>query len=195
MKLNQLADKAGARKVGKRVGRGVGSGKGKTSTRGHKGQKARSGVSIKGFEGGQMPFFRRLPKRGFYNKFGTRYEVVNLGRLQRALDEGKLDASKPVTEATLKEAGLARGRRDGVRILADGELKASLKLEVSGASKAAVQAVEKAGGSISVRVAPKSEGESAKKSPKKTKSGGKAKAEGTEGSPSKDGGADQSKDS
>ncbi len=150
MKLNEIRDNAGARKVGKRLGRGIGSGLGKTSGHGHKGQKARSGVAIKGFEGGQMPLHRRLPKRGFKNIFRRDYVEVNLGRLQQAIDAGKLDAGKPVDAAALKEAGLFKSQRDGVRLLAQGELKTKIDITVAGASKAAVAAVEKAGGSVTV---------------------------------------------
>ena len=150
MKLNQLSDNAGARRQSKRLGRGIGSGKGKTAGRGHKGAKARSGVSIKGFEGGQMPIYRRLPKRGFNNIFAKQYQVVNLGRLQSALDAGKLDAAKAIGEAELVAAGLVRKSRDGVRLLAKGELKTKIEVTVAGASKAAVAAVEKAGGSVTV---------------------------------------------
>lgn len=153
MRLNQLSDKSGARKKAKRVGRGPGSGLGKTSGRGQKGQKSRSGVSIKGFEGGQMPLHRRLPKRGFNNIFAKRFEVINLDRLQTAIDAGKLDASKPVSAVELQAAGLVRGRHDGVRLLAKGALKAKIDITVAGASKAAVTAVEDAGGKVTV-VAP-----------------------------------------
>ncbi|MEX2628918.1 MAG: 50S ribosomal protein L15 [Tistlia sp.] len=150
MKLNEIRDNPGARKVGKRLGRGIGSGLGKTSGSGHKGQKARSGVAVKGFEGGQMPLHRRLPKRGFTNIFRRDYVEVNLGRLQQAVDAGKLDAGKPVDAAALRAAGLFKSSRDGVRLLAQGELKAKLEITVSGASKAAVAAVEKAGGSVTL---------------------------------------------
>lgn len=154
MKLNELADHSGARKTRMRVGRGIGSGKGKTAGRGHKGQKSRSGVAINGFEGGQMPIHMRLPQRGFNNKFRKHYNVVNLGRLQVAVDAGKLDPKKTVDVATLKEAGVITHNRDGVRILAKGELKAALNFEVAGASKAAVEAIEKAGGKVSVLAKP-----------------------------------------
>lgn len=150
MKLNQLADKKGSRHAYKRVGRGLGSGRGKTSRRGQKGQKSRSGVSINGFEGGQMPIHRRLPKRGFKNRFRKHFQAVNVGRLQRAVDAGKLDPGKPVTIAVLMAAGVVGKAGDGVRLLADGDLKAKLTLEVTGASKAAIAAVEKAGGSVQV---------------------------------------------
>ena len=150
MELNQLKDKKGARHSHKRVGRGLGSGRGKTARRGQKGQKSRSGVSINGFEGGQMPIHRRLPKRGFKNKFRKNFQAVNTGRLQQAVDAGKLDPSKPVTIAALQAAGVAGKAGDGVRLLAHGEIKAKLSLEVAGASKAAIAAVEKAGGNVQV---------------------------------------------
>ncbi len=151
MRLNELRDNPGARKARKRVGRGIGSGLGKTSGKGQKGQKSRSGVSLLGFEGGQMPLYRRLPKRGFKNYFRKDYAVVNLGGLQKAIDAGKLDAKKPVNEESLRAAGLVKGRCDGVRLLAKGELSAKLAIEVAGASKAALEAVEKAGGSVVVK--------------------------------------------
>ncbi len=156
MKLNELRDNPGARKARKRVGRGIGSGTGKTSGKGHKGQKSRSGVSLVGFEGGQMPLYRRLPKRGFKNPFRKDFVEVNLGRLQKAIDAKKVDAKKPITEAVLKEAGVIRRRKDGVRLLAKGEIKASVTVEVAGASKAAIAAVEKAGGSVAVTASAKS---------------------------------------
>ena len=149
MKLNEVKDNPGATKKRKRVGRGVGSGTGKTSGSGHKGQKARSGVSINGFEGGQMPIHRRLPKRGFTNIFRKKYVEVNLGRLQAAIDSGRLDAGKPVDAAALVGAGVISKTRDGVRILAKGELTAKkIEIHAAGASKAAVAAVEAAGGKI-----------------------------------------------
>lgn len=148
MKLNEISDNQGARHRRKRVGRGIGSGTGKTAARGHKGQKSRSGVSLLGFEGGQMPLYRRLPKGGFTNIFRKDYRVVNVGRLQQAVDAGKLDAGKTVTEDALVEAGVIKSKRDGVRILAKGELSTKLEIEVTGASKAAVEAVEKAGGKL-----------------------------------------------
>ena len=149
MKLNAISDNPGATKNRKRVGRGIGSGTGKTSGSGHKGQKARSGVSINGFEGGQMPIHRRLPKRGFNNIFRKNYVEVNLGRLQTAIDAGKLDASKPVDIAALLGAGVISKPRDGVRILAKGELKAKkVEIHAAGASKAAIAAVEAADGKI-----------------------------------------------
>lgn len=148
MRLNELSDNAGARRKATRAGRGIGSGLGKTSGRGHKGQKSRSGVALKGFEGGQMPLNRRLPKRGFNNIHGTRPEIVNLGRLQTAVDRGRIDSQKPVTIAILQEAGLVGRARDGVRLLAKGEVSAKLAIEVTGASSAAIAAVEKVGGSV-----------------------------------------------
>ena len=150
MKLNELLDNPGAGKKRKRVGRGIGSGTGRTGGRGMKGQKSRSGVSIKGFEGGQMPIHRRLPKRGFNNIFGKNFAIVNIGRLQAAIDAGKIDAGKPIDATTLKEAGVIRRVKDGVRILGGGELSAKVSLDVAGASASAVAAVEKAGGSINV---------------------------------------------
>ena len=149
MKLNEISDNPGATKNRKRVGRGIGSGTGKTSGSGHKGQKARSGVSINGFEGGQMPIHRRLPKRGFTNIFRKQYIEVNLGRLQAAIDAGKLDAKKRVDSAALLGAGVISKARDGVRILGKGELTAKkLEIHASGASKAAIAAVEASGGKI-----------------------------------------------
>ena len=153
MKLNELRDNAGARHKSKRLGRGIGSGKGKTAGRGHKGQKSRSGVAIKGFEGGQMPLYRRLPKRGFNNIFAKRYQVINLGRLQAAIDAGKLDAGKPIGVAELIASGMVRKARDGVRLLAQGELTAKVDITVAGASAAAVTAVQGAGGTVTVTVA------------------------------------------
>ncbi|MDA4843838.1 50S ribosomal protein L15 [Hoeflea poritis] len=150
MKLNDIRDNEGATQNRKRVGRGIGSGKGKTSGRGVKGQKSRSGVAINGFEGGQMPIYRRLPKRGFVNIFKKDFNIVSLGRLQTAVDAKKLDAKKTVDAAALLEAGVIRREKDGVRILSDGELKAKLKLEVAGASKSAIEKIEKAGGSIKI---------------------------------------------
>ncbi|MBC2886840.1 50S ribosomal protein L15 [Ochrobactrum sp. CM-21-5] len=148
MKLNDLRDKPGAVKARKRVARGIGSGTGKTGGRGVKGQKSRSGVSINGFEGGQMPIYRRLPKRGFTNIFAKSFNVVSLGRIQTAIDAGKLDAKAVVNIDSLKAAGVIRRAKDGVRILSDGELKAKVAFEVAGASKSAVEKIEKAGGSI-----------------------------------------------
>ena len=151
MKLNELRAAEGSVKSRKRVGRGIGSGSGKTGGRGVKGQKSRSGVAINGFEGGQMPIYRRLPKRGFKNIFAKSFNVVSVGRLQAAVDAGKLDAKNAVTAEALVAAGVLRRAKDGVRILADGELTAKLTLEVAGASKAAIEKVEKAGGSVTVQ--------------------------------------------
>ena len=148
MKLNTIRENDGATRNSKRVGRGVGSGRGKTSGSGHKGQKARSGVSINGFEGGQMPIHRRLPKRGFNNIFRKNYVEVNLGRLQVAIDAGKLDASKPVDAAALLGAGVITKTRDGIRVLGNGVLKSKIEIHAVGASKAAVAGVEAAGGSL-----------------------------------------------
>ena len=148
MKLNEIRENDGATRNRKRVGRGIGSGRGKTSGAGHKGQKARSGVAIKGFEGGQMPIHRRLPKRGFNNIFRKDYVEVNLGRIQAAVDAGKLDSKKPVDASTLVAAGVISKARDGVRILGKGELKAKVELHAAGASQTAIAAVEKAGGKI-----------------------------------------------
>jgi large subunit ribosomal protein L15 len=150
MKLNELKDNAGARKSAMRVGRCIGSGKGKTAGSGHKGQKARSGVAINGFEGGQMPLYQRLPKRGFNSRNRKDLQVVNIGRLQSAIDAGKLDAKSPITVEALVEAGVVGKVADGVRLLAKGELKAKVDITVTGASKSAVEAVEKAGGKVTV---------------------------------------------
>jgi len=148
MKLNELKDNAGSRKGRMRVGRGIGSGKGKTAGRGQKGAKARSGVAINGFEGGQMPLHMRLPKRGFNNPFAKDYAIVNLGMVQKAIDAGKLDAKAVVDQAALRAAGISRGGKHGVRLLAKGELTAKLSFAVAGASKSALEAVEKAGGKV-----------------------------------------------
>jgi len=153
MKLNEIKDNEGASKDRIRVGRGIGSGKGKTGGRGVKGQKARSGVAINGFEGGQMPIYRRLPKRGFKNIFASEFVVVALGRIQVAIEAGKLDASKTIDAEALKAAGVIRRAKDGVRVLSDGELTSKVALEVAGASKAAVEKIEKAGGSIKLLAA------------------------------------------
>jgi large subunit ribosomal protein L15 len=152
MKLNGISDNPGSSKERMRVGRGIGSGKGKTAGRGVKGQKARTGVAIKGFEGGQMPLHRRLPKRGFWNPFSTNYNEVNLGRIQEAVEAGKIDASAPVTVESLILAGVVSKPRDGVKILGQGELTAKLSFEVASASKSAVAAIEKAGGSVKLLV-------------------------------------------
>jgi large subunit ribosomal protein L15 len=146
--LNEITDNEGSTHSRKRLGRGIGSGKGKTGGRGVKGQKSRSGVAINGFEGGQMPIYRRLPKRGFTNIFAADHVAVSLERIQAAVDAGKLDAKATVDAAALKAAGVIRRIKDGVRVLSDGELKAKLTLEVAGASKAAVEKIEKAGGSV-----------------------------------------------
>lgn len=151
MKLNELADRQGARRKARRLGRGIGSGRGKTAGRGHKGQKSRAGVAIKGFEGGQMPLYRRLPKRGFKNtRFRKNFETVNLGRLQGAIDAGRIEAGAPITEGVLAEVGLVRGRGDGVRLLAKGRIESAVTIEAAGASRAAVAAVEAAGGSVAM---------------------------------------------
>ncbi|MBB6250013.1 50S ribosomal protein L15 [Nitrospirillum iridis] len=150
MKLTDIRDNPGARKAPTRVGRGIGSGKGKTGGRGVKGQTSRSGVSINGFEGGQMPLHRRLPKRGFNNLFGTDYAVVNVGTVQKAIDEGRLNAADVITAEILVGAGLVRATRDGVRLLAKGSITAKVAFDVAGASAAAVAAVEAAGGSVKV---------------------------------------------
>jgi len=162
MKLSDIADNAGSRKKRMRVGRGIGSGKGKTAGRGGKGQTARSGVRIKGFEGGQMPLHRRLPKRGFNNIFRLEFAEINLDRIQDAVDSKLIDAKETVTAESLVKAGVLRRSRDGVRLLGRGELKAKLNIEVHGASKPAIAAVEKAGGSVKI-LAPvaKDEGEAA----------------------------------
>jgi large subunit ribosomal protein L15 len=155
MKLNEIRDNDGAHYRYKRIGRGIGSGKGKTSGRGGKGQTARTGVALNGFEGGQTPLHRRLPKRGFNNKdFRKDFRIVNLGRLQAAVDAGKLEAGATVNGAALVAAGLLRRVGDGVRLLAKGELKTALTIEVVGASKAAIEAVEKSGGKVVVTAAP-----------------------------------------
>ena len=150
MTLNDLHDNEGATHSKKRLGRGIGSGSGKTAGRGVKGQKARSGVAINGFEGGQMPLYRRLPKRGFNNIFAKQFNIVSLARVQTAIDAKKLDASQTVNLDALIKAGVIRRAKDGVRLLADGELTAKLNFDVAGASKAAIEKVEKAGGSVTL---------------------------------------------
>jgi large subunit ribosomal protein L15 len=150
MKLNEIRDNEGSTRKRMRVGRGIGSGKGKTAGRGVKGQKARAGVSIKGFEGGQMPLHRRLPKRGFNKPNARELNEVNIGRIQEAVAAGKLDLGAPVTIESLMAAGVVSKRRDGVKILGVGELSATLAFEVAGASKSAVAAIEKAGGSVTI---------------------------------------------
>jgi large subunit ribosomal protein L15 len=153
MKLNELRDNPGARPKSKRLGRGIGSGKGKTSGKGVKGQKARAGVSLNGFEGGQMPIFRRLPKRGFWNPFRKEYAPVNIGVVDAAIVSGRLDGSQPIDEDALRTAGLVRGKLHGVRLLAKGEISRAVNITVSGASAAAIEAVQKAGGSVTTTVA------------------------------------------
>jgi large subunit ribosomal protein L15 len=174
MKLDQLRDNPGARKTRIRVGRGIGSTKGKTGGRGGKGQTARTGVAINGFEGGQMPLYRRLPKRGFNNIFALDFVEVNTGRLQQAIDAGRLDAAKPVNAESLRAAGLIGRPRDGVRLLGKGDLKAKLSIEVAGASKSAIALVEKAGGSVKVTRPVKEE---VPKGPSKAELFAKAQAE------------------
>ena len=155
MKLNQLSDNPGATKRRKRVGRGPGSGTGKMGGRGIKGQKSRSGVAINGYEGGQMPLYMRLPKRGFNNINSKTYAVVNLGLIQKFVDAKKIDAKKPITEQSLVESGLVRRIKDGVRILAKGELTSKLDITVTGASASAIEVVAKSGGSLNVTKAAK----------------------------------------
>ncbi|MBQ2886186.1 MAG: 50S ribosomal protein L15 [Alphaproteobacteria bacterium] len=150
MKLNELRDNEGARKSSIRVGRGIGSGKGKTCGRGVKGQKSRSGVSVNGFEGGQMPVYRRLPKRGFNNHFAKTFAVINLDTIQRAIDAGKLNANE-ITKETLLASNVISKELDGVRLLARGALNVAVNITVDSASKAAVEAVEKAGGKVTVK--------------------------------------------
>ena len=156
MKLNQIADRPGARRNRRRIGRGIGSGTGKTGGRGGKGQTARSGVRIKGFEGGQMPLHRRLPKRGFSNPFAKRLNEVNLGRVQAAIDAGRIDAKTTIDVAAMIKGGLMRRAKGGVKLLGGGELKSKADFAVHGASKSAVAAVEKAGGTVKI-LAPKKE--------------------------------------
>ena len=157
MKLNDIRDNPGARKERIRVGRGIGSGKGKTGGRGVKGQTSRTGVAIKGFEGGQMPLHRRLPKRGFTNIFAKDYAVANLGKVQQAIESGKLDASQPITGEILVAAGVAQNSRDGVRLLGKGALTTKASFVVAGASASAIAAVEALGGTVTVTVPPKAE--------------------------------------
>ena len=185
MRLNELRDRPGATKPKKRLGRGPGSGLGKTSGRGMKGQKSRSGVAIKGFEGGQMPLHRRLPKRGFNNIFSKDFNEVNVGRVQSAIDAGKLDAKKTITVEALLAAGIIRRVRDGVRLLGKGELKAKIAFELTGASSGAVKIVEASGGTLKLtpmpRRAPKPEGEG---KPKKARTA-KAKSDSKAAAPKK----------
>ncbi|MDO8399073.1 MAG: 50S ribosomal protein L15 [Bradyrhizobium sp.] len=162
MKLNDIADKAGSRKARMRVGRGIGSGKGKTAGRGGKGQTARSGVRIKGFEGGQMPIHRRLPKRGFNNIFRLDFAEINLDRLQDAIDAKLIDVNETITVESLVKAKVVRRPKAGMRLLGRGEIKAKLNIEVHGASKTAIAAIEKAGGTVKILApAKKDEGEAA----------------------------------
>jgi len=161
MKLSDIADNAGSRKKRMRVGRGIGSGKGKQAGRGGKGQTARSGVRIKGFEGGQMPMHRRLPKRGFNNAFALEFAEINLDRLQEAIDAKQIDASALINAETLVKSRVLRRAKDGVRLLGRGEIKAKVNIEVHGASKSAVAAVEKAGGTVKILAPAKEEGEAA----------------------------------
>ncbi len=164
MKLNDLQPKPGSRSDRTRVGRGIGSGKGKTSGKGHKGQKARSGVSIKGFEGGQMPLYRRLPKRGFTNIFGKDFATISLGRLQEAIDKKMIDPKNTIDEDMLVKARVIRRKKDGVRLLGSGEIKAKVTLQISGgATKTAVAAVEKAGGKVEIVEPPKKQPKDEKK--------------------------------
>ncbi len=161
MKLSDIADNAGSRKKRMRIGRGIGSGKGKTGGRGGKGQTARSGVRINGFEGGQMPLHRRLPKRGFNNIFRVEFAEINLDRLQAAIDAGSIDANTTVNAESLVKSGVVRRAKGGVRLLGRGEIKAKLTVEVHGASKSAITAVEKAGGTVKILAPKKDEGEAA----------------------------------
>ena len=157
MKLNQLSDNQGARKSRMRVARGIGSGKGKTAGRGVKGQKSRTGVAIKGFEGGQMPLYRRIPKRGFLPPAQKAWQVVNLASVQKAIDDKKLDAGKPIDAAAMQAAGLFKNARDGVRLLGKGELTSKIEVKVAGASASAIAAVEKAGGKVELPAKPAAE--------------------------------------
>jgi large subunit ribosomal protein L15 len=197
MRLNEISDRPGATKAKKRLGRGIGSGLGKTSGRGQKGQKSRSGVAVKGFEGGQMPLHRRLPKRGFKNIFAKDFNEVNVGAVQAAIDAKTLDVKNPVTVQALLDAGLIGRVRDGVRLLGDGEIKTKVAFEVTGASGGAVKAVEAAGGSVTLtpmpRRAPKADGDgkpkkerkAAAKSPAKKASGAPAKKKAAKKAPAK----------
>lgn len=150
MKLNEIAPKEGSIKERRRVGRGIGSGMGKTSSKGHKGQKARSGVAINGYEGGQMPLYQRLPKRGFNSRVSNNYAEVNLSKIQQFIDSKKLDAKGTIDEAALKASGVIRRVKDGVRLLGKGELTSKVTLNISGATKSAIEAVEKAGGKVEI---------------------------------------------
>ncbi len=157
MKLNEIRDNAGARKKFKAVGRGIGSGKGKTAGRGVKGQKARTGVALKGFEGGQMPLHRRLLKRGFNNIFAAEYSVINLGRLQAAINDGMVSASQEITGDQLIKLGLVKPARDGVRLLGKGAVSSKISITVAGASASAIEAIAKAGGKVTMTAKPKAE--------------------------------------
>ena len=176
MKLNEIKDNEGARHRKMRVGRGIGSGKGKTAGRGQKGQKSRSGVAIKGFEGGQMPLHMRIPKRGFNNIFAKDFDAVNLGMIQKFIDAKKLDASATIDQAALRAAGLSRGGKDGVRILAKGELTSKISISVAGASKGAIEAIEKAGGKVDILVVKSSQEKAAAKKGTVKKANDAAKA-------------------
>jgi len=174
MRLNEISDNAGASKNRKRVGRGIGSGKGKTAGRGHKGQKSRSGVSLLGFEGGQMPLYRRLPKRGFKNPFSKDFSEINLGKLQVAIDTGKIDSKEDINYKVLQQAGIVSKSKDGLKLLSKGEIKAKVIIEVSGASETAIMAVEKVGGKVIITA--KTEVSKAEKKPIKAE---KAKSDTT----------------
>jgi len=174
MRLNEISDNAGASKNRKRVGRGIGSGKGKTAGRGHKGQKSRSGVSLLGFEGGQMPLYRRLPKRGFKNPFSKDFSEINLGKLQVAIDTGKIDSKEDINYTVLQQAGIVSKSKDGLKLLSKGEIKAKVIIEVSGASETAIMAVEKVGGKVIITA--KTEVSKAEKKPIKAE---KAKSDTT----------------
>ncbi len=178
MRLNEITDRPGATRDRKRVGRGIGSGLGKTSGKGQKGQKARAGVAIKGFEGGQMPLHRRLPKRGFNNVFAKKYNEINLGTVQKAIDDGKLDGKGPIPADALLAAGLIRRKHHGVRLLGTGEITAKLAFEVTGASQSAIKAVEAKGGSVTLAALPYASGKAIAVVPEKPKKlrGLKAKA-------------------
>jgi large subunit ribosomal protein L15 len=180
MRLNDIKDNPGARKTRVRIGRGIGSGMGKMGGRGGKGQTARSGVRIGGFEGGQMPLHRRLPKRGFNSRDSERFNELNVGALQKAIDEKRIDASQPIDNAALVKAGVMRRAKDGLRLLGEGELKAKVALTVNHASKAATAAVEKAGGSIKLivkKVLPADEAKRKKTAAKRAKSAPKKSAQ------------------
>jgi large subunit ribosomal protein L15 len=180
MKLNQLSDNPGARKARMRVGRGIGSGKGKTAGRGGKGQTARSGVAINGFEGGQMPLHMRMPKRGFNNIFARDFSEVNLNRIQRAIDDKRLKVGEKITEESLRKAGLVHKSRDGVRLLGKGSITAKIEIEVAGASASAREAVEKAGGSVTTtfvkKVYSNKKGQPGKRQTRRTESAKKREA-------------------